>query len=69
MGVSDEPKMIGDLAQAHPETGLPAQKENSRCSPAIFLCVGIGGLGALFHMKEPSVKFMYEMEGVNTHGR
>mgnify|MGYP000856313450 CR=1 FL=1 len=31
LGVSGQPKMIGDLAQAHghPETGLPAKKKNS----------------------------------------
>jgi len=48
LGVSGQPKMIGDLAQAHghPETGLPAKKKNSGCAPVILLCIGIGGLGA-----------------------
>lgn len=48
LGVSGQPKMIGDLAKAHghPETGLPAKKKNSGCAPVILLCIGIGGLGA-----------------------
>jgi hypothetical protein len=48
LGVSGQPKMIGDLAQAHghPETGLPAKKQNSGCAPVIVLCIVIGGLGA-----------------------
>lgn len=48
LGVGGQPKMIGDLAQAHghPETGLPAKKKNSGCAPVILLCIGIGGLGA-----------------------
>ncbi len=48
LGVSGQPKMIGDLAQAHghPETGLPAKKKNSGCAPVVLLCIGIGGLGA-----------------------
>jgi hypothetical protein len=48
LGVSGQPKMIGDLAQAygHPETGLPAKKKNSGCAPVILLCIGIGGLAA-----------------------
>lgn len=48
LGVSGQPKMIGDLAQAHghPETGLPAKKKNSGCAPVILLSIGIGGLGA-----------------------
>lgn len=47
LGVSGQPKMIGDIAQAHghPETGLPAKKKNSGCLPVILLCIGIGGLG------------------------
>ncbi|WJW74701.1 hypothetical protein QVG61_09325 [Thiohalobacter sp. IOR34] len=47
LGVSGRPKMIGDLAKAHghPETGLPAKKNNSGCAPVIVLCIGIGGLG------------------------
>ena len=47
LGVSGQPKMIGDLAQTHghPETGLPAKKKNSGCAPIILLCIGIGGLG------------------------
>jgi hypothetical protein len=48
LGVSGQPKMIGDLAQAHghPETGLPAKKKKSGCSPVMLLYIGIGGLGA-----------------------
>ncbi len=48
LGVSGQPKMIGDLAQAHghPETGLPTKKKNSGCAPVILLCIGIGSLGA-----------------------
>lgn len=47
LGVSEQPKMIGDLAQAHghPATGLPAKKKNSGCAPVILLCIFIGGLG------------------------
>jgi hypothetical protein len=47
LGLSGQPKMIGDLAAAygHPETGLSSQKNNSGCLAVIFLCVGIGGLG------------------------
>ena len=49
LGASGQPKMIGDLAQAHghPETGLPTKKKNSGCAPVILLCIGLGGLGAL----------------------
>ena len=48
LGVSGQPKMIGNLAQAHghPETGLPTKKKNSGCAPVILLCIGIGSLGA-----------------------
>jgi len=48
LGVSGQPKMIGDLVQAHghPETGLPAKKKKSGCATVILLCIGIGGLGA-----------------------
>lgn len=48
LGVSGQPKMIGDLAQAHghPDTGLPAKKKNSGCAPMILLCIGIAGMGA-----------------------
>jgi len=48
LGVSGQPKMIGDLAQAHghPETGLAAKKKNSGCAPVILLCFGIGSVGA-----------------------
>jgi len=47
LGVSGQPKMIGDMAQAHghPETWLPAKKKNSGCAPVILLCIGIGSLG------------------------
>lgn len=47
LGVSGQPKMIGDIAQAHghQETGLPAKKKTSGCLPVILLCIGIGGLG------------------------
>jgi hypothetical protein len=46
--LSGQPKMIGDLGQAHghPETGLPAKKKESGCAPVILLFSGIGGLGA-----------------------
>jgi hypothetical protein len=46
LGLTGQPKMIGNLAQAHghPETGLPAKKKNSGCVPMILLCIGIGGL-------------------------
>jgi hypothetical protein len=45
--VSDQPKMIGDLAQAHghPETELPAKKKISDCTPVILLYISIGGSG------------------------
>ena len=48
LGVSGQPKMIGDLAQAHghSETGLPAKKKSSGCTPVILLCIGIASLGA-----------------------
>jgi hypothetical protein len=48
LGVCGQPKMIGDLVQAHghPETGLPAKKKKSGCATVILLCIGIGGLGA-----------------------
>lgn len=44
---SGQPKMIGDLAQAHgnPETGLPAKKKKSGCLSVILFCIGLGGLG------------------------
>lgn len=44
LGVGGQPKMIGDLAQAHghPETGLPKKKKKSGCALMIFLCVGVG---------------------------
>jgi len=47
LGVSGQPKMIRDVAQAHghPETGLPAKKKNSGCLPVILMCIGIGVLG------------------------
>jgi len=47
LGLSGQPKMIGNLAQVHghPDTGLPAKKKNSGCAPVILLCIGIGGLG------------------------
>ena len=48
LGVSGQPKMIGDLAQAHghEETGLPAKNKKSGCALVILLCIAIGGLGA-----------------------
>lgn len=48
LGVCGQPKMIGDLAQAHghPETGLPSKKKNSGCAPVILLCIGICGFGS-----------------------
>lgn len=47
LGVSGQPKMIGDLAQAHghPETGLPTKKKADGCTPLILLCIVFGGLG------------------------
>lgn len=49
LGVKGQPKMIGDLAQAHghAETGLPAKKINSSgCAPVVLLFISLGGLGA-----------------------
>jgi len=47
LGVSGQPKLIGDLAQAHghPETGLAAKKKGPGCTPVILFCIGISGLG------------------------
>ncbi|MCM1129621.1 MAG: hypothetical protein NC211_07445 [Alistipes senegalensis] len=47
LGISGQPKIIGNLEQAygHPETGLPAKKQNKGCAlPA--LCLGLICLGA-----------------------
>lgn len=46
LGVSSQPKMIGNLAQAygHAETGLPAMEKGSGCALVILLCVGIIGI-------------------------
>lgn len=53
LGVSGQPKKIGNLAQAygHPETGWPEKSStvrqgNSGCAPVILFCIGVGGLGA-----------------------
>jgi hypothetical protein len=48
LGVSGQPKMLGNLAQAygHPETGLPAKKKNSDCAAMALLCISVAGLGA-----------------------
>jgi hypothetical protein len=47
--VSGQPKMIGNLTQAHghPETGLPAKKKHMGCMPLILLCIAIGILATL----------------------
>ncbi len=46
LGLSGQPKMIGDLraAHGHPETGLPAKKNSNGCAAVILLCLGIGFL-------------------------
>lgn len=73
LGVSDQPKMIGDLAQAHehPKTGLPAKKKNSGCAPSdsfVYWHWWPGRLGADVHMRGLGMKFMCETEGGDTHG-
>lgn len=47
LGLPGQPRMIGDLAQAHghPETGLPSKKKKSGCAAVILLSIGISGLG------------------------
>ena len=46
LDVSSQPRLIGDLRQAHghPETGLPAIKKKSGCAPLVLLCIGISTL-------------------------
>ena len=64
LGVSGQPKMIGDLAQAHvhPETGM--------CPGDSFFHWHWrpGRLGTDAHMRELGMKLIRETEGFDAHG-
>lgn len=72
LGVSGQPKMIGDMTQAHGASGngtVGQEEEKLWMRPAdSFVHLRSGRLGTDVHMRELGLNFLCGTEGIGAHG-